>query len=152
MPDLDAALASRHPSVLPKHWIMLAASGVVWEDGKLLLVRDLHGFWAGIGGWVEPGETPEQAIIREAREELGVEAEVVSHFRPFIAWNVREQEPPVSFLLFPHRIKLASLDLRPDPQEVTAVAWVAPDELDGYDMMPQIRGIYRERLGEWLAE
>ena len=144
-------MLARHPSVLPKHLIMLAASGIAYENGKILMVRDLQGFWAGIGGWVDPGETPEQAIVREVREELGVDAAVVKHFRPFIAWNVRQQEPPVSFLLFPHRIKLSSFDVALDPAELSDVAWVPPEELDGYEMLPPIRAIYRDRLSEWLA-
>ena len=115
MADLEAARRVRDPKVLPKHWVMMAASAVIVEDGKLLLVRDQQGFWAGVGGWMDEGETPEEAILRETKEELGVEATVIAHLRPFIAWNVADLESPVSFLLFPHRLKLASLELRAGP-------------------------------------
>lgn len=144
-------MEARHPSRLPKHWMMMAASAVVVEDAKLLLVRDLQGFWAGVGGWLEPGETPEQAVLRELREELGAVGEVMRVFRPFIAWNVREQDPPVSFLLFPFGVALMSRDLTPDPREVTGVAWVPQAELAGYEMLPQIRALYDQRLDEWMG-
>jgi len=131
---------------------MMAASAVVIEDGKLLLVRDLQGFWAGVGGFIEPSEAPEQAIVREVREELGVGAEVVRHLRPFIAWHVAQLEDPVSFLLFPHRVKLASRELRPDPAEVTDIAWAAPGKLNEYQMLPYIKSLFEARLEEWLAD
>ena len=151
MADLEASRRMRDPRILPKHWMMMAACGMIYEDGKLLLVRDLQGFWAGVGGWIEPGESPEEAIVREVSEEIGVESEVIAHYRPFIAWNVTIDEPPISFLLFPHALRLKSLDVKPDPTEVTGVAWVTPDELKTYEMTPQVGSLFGERLAEWLA-
>ena len=82
---------------------------------------------------------------------MGVDASVVAHLRPFIAWHVADLEAPVSFLLFPHRLQLASLDLEPDAVEITAVAWVAPDELGEYEMLPHVRSLYESRLEEWVG-
>jgi len=149
--DLEAARKARDPKILPKHWVMMAASGIAIEGGTVLLLRDLHGFWAGIGGFIEAGETPDEAIVREVREELGVDSTVVQHYRPFIAWNVAQLDDPVSFLLFPHRIKLSSLDLRPDPTEVTDLAWAAPEKLGEYEMLPHVKALFQARLPEWLA-
>jgi 8-oxo-dGTP diphosphatase len=150
--DLEAARRVRDPGILPKHWIMMAASAVILQDGKLLLVRDLQGFWSGVGGFVESGETPEEAIVREVREELGVGSTVTRHFRPFIAWNVAQLEAPVSFLLFPHRLELAASDIVPDPAEISAIAWVPPDKLGDFEMLPHISGIFQQRLPEWIAD
>lgn len=151
MADLEASRRIRDPRILPKHWMMVAASSVVFEDGKLLLVRDNQGFWAGVGGWVDPGESPEQAVVREMREELGVESEVIAHLRPFIAWHVAEHEHPISFLLFPHRLRLTSRDFTLLTDELTDVGWFEPGEIAALDMLPHVRSLLDERMDEWLA-
>jgi len=55
---------------------------VLTLEGRVVLVRrgrePFAGSWALPGGFVECGETVEQAVLREVREETGVEAEVVS--------------------------------------------------------------------------
>ena len=43
----------------------------------MVLRRTLRGEWVFPKGWIDPGETPEQAAIREVREETGVRAEIV---------------------------------------------------------------------------
>lgn len=49
---------------------------LIIEDGKILLAMKKRGFgkgrWNGVGGKLEPGETPEQACIRECQEEIEV--------------------------------------------------------------------------------
>lgn len=151
MPDLDAALRERHPDRFRKHSMMLAVAGVAVEGGRVLLLRDCHGFWAGVGGWIEPGETPEQALVREVREELGVEARITRVFRPFIAWDVPNSSDGASFLLFNYGIELASPDFVLQPAEVTGAQWFGPDDWEGVPMLPYVRSLFKERISEWLG-
>lgn len=150
MPDLDAALASRHPDRFRKHSVMLAVAGVAVERGRILLVRDSHGFWAGPGGWVEPGESPEDALLREVREELGVIGKVTGALRPFIEWNVARSAEPVSFLLFVLRLRLDSREFTLQADEVTDARWFGPDEWTDVPMLPYVRSLFDERVDEWL--
>jgi 8-oxo-dGTP pyrophosphatase MutT (NUDIX family) len=129
---------------------MLAVTGVCFEGGKLLLVRDNHGFWAGVGGWVEPGESPEDALRREVKEELGVEAKVTHVLRPFIAWNVSSAEDPVNFLLFVYGMRVNSNDFALQEGEVTAVQWVPEKEWSELDMLPYVRALFDDRIAEWM--
>ncbi|HNW44073.1 MAG TPA: NUDIX hydrolase [Elusimicrobiales bacterium] len=59
-----------------------SAGGVIFEDGNLLLIlmRNLEGkeVWTFPKGHLEPGETPEQAAVREVAEETGWDCEVLS--------------------------------------------------------------------------
>lgn len=57
---------------------LVVACALVDEDGRVLLAkrpegRDLAGLWEFPGGKVEPGERPEDALIRELAEELGID-------------------------------------------------------------------------------
>src|SRR5262245_66120052 len=58
----------------------VGVGGAVVHDGRLLLVRRAsrrgRGNWQVLGGFIEPDETIEQAVLREVAEEAGVEGEV----------------------------------------------------------------------------
>ena len=58
----------------------IGVGGAVVRDGELLLVRRAsrhgRGNWQLPGGFIEPDETIEQAVVREVQEEAGVKAEV----------------------------------------------------------------------------
>lgn len=108
---------------------MIACAAIIFdEEGRLLLVRNHFGFWAGVGGWVEKGERPEDAVLREVLEELGVEAEVVQVFHPYLEWQAFNADDERGFLLFLYRVRLLSHDFSLQPSEVVEARWTAPDE------------------------
>src|SRR3989442_2375135 len=71
-PASDAMVAGAHPSV--------AVDGIVLQDGKLVAVRRMNEPYRGMpalpGGFVELGETTVEAVVREVREETGLETSV----------------------------------------------------------------------------
>lgn len=59
------------------HWLPVVAVALVDRDGRLLVQQrpeggEMPGLWEFPGGKVEPGETPERALIRELHEELDI--------------------------------------------------------------------------------
>lgn len=71
---------TRRPKARKGHWIPVVA-GFLKKDGKILVGQrpennSLPGQWEFPGGKIEPGETPEQALVRELQEELGITADV----------------------------------------------------------------------------
>jgi 8-oxo-dGTP diphosphatase len=89
--------------------------------------RDLAGLWEFPGGKVDPGETPEQALVRELREELGIEARVGA---PVIA--VPQQYPHKRLCLDVRRIAAWSGTVK--GLDGQALAWVPPHRLASYAM------------------
>ena len=65
----------------PRRILLVAACALVDADGRILLAqrpegKSLAGLWEFPGGKVEPGETPEETLIRELDEELGIRTKV----------------------------------------------------------------------------
>jgi len=148
--DLDGALEARHPDRFQKHAVMMAVSGVVVRDARVLLVRDHHGFWAGVGGWIEAGEHPEQALLREVREELGVDAEVTRAFRPHLVWDVDRASERSNFLLLIYGVRLFSDEFTLQAEEITDVMWAGQEKWDELEMLPYVRETFDDRIQEWL--
>lgn len=75
-------------------------AGYVVKDGKVLLIDHKKlGKWLPIGGHMEPNETPDQAMIREAKEEAGIDVEIISERYP-------DDDPDVEMLSRPDHVQL----------------------------------------------
>lgn len=113
---------------------IVVVAAVIIRDGRVLLTRraegqHLAGMWEFPGGKLEPEESPEEALVRECREECGIEVEVneildVTHHR----------YPDKEVLLLFYRCELDSGEVR--HLQVADHAWVAPPELDRYPLPP----------------
>lgn len=99
------------------------------------------GRWEFPGGKVEPGETPERALVREVAEELGCTIGV-------IGWLAGEAPIGETHLLTVAVARLASGD--PVPREHDLVRWLAADELGSVDWLEADRPFLpelRTRMG-----
>ena len=123
----------------PLRSIHVMAAVITDARGRILLTRrtegrDLAGRWEFPGGKQEPGERPEEALVRELREELGIEARVGDHII-----SVPQQYPDKRLCLEVRH--LTGWEGTPRGHEGQALAWVAPDKLMRYDMPPADRPV-----------
>ncbi|WP_046733996.1 (deoxy)nucleoside triphosphate pyrophosphohydrolase [Streptomyces humi] len=129
---------------------IVVVGAALLDAGRLLAARrsappDLAGRWELPGGKVEPGETPEHALVRELREELGVEAAAVSRVPG--EWPLRD----------PYVLQVWTAELRPDSaaprplQDHDELRWLTPEQLWSVDWLDQDVPAVREVAAAWSA-
>jgi 8-oxo-dGTP diphosphatase len=109
--------------------VVEVVAAVVEREGRYLITRRLEGthlagFWEFPGGKTMPGEKPEDALKRELKEELGVEA-AVGELIDTVDWTYPEKS--VRLLFF-----RCALQGEPCPQERQEMRWVEAGELPAY--------------------
>jgi 8-oxo-dGTP diphosphatase len=120
----------------PRKILLVAACALIDTDGRILLAqrpegKSLAGLWEFPGGKVEPGETPEETLIRELDEELGVVTKVACLAPLTFASHSYEQ----FHLLMPLYV-CRRFEGIPYGREGQAIKWVRPQALRDYPMPP----------------
>lgn len=108
-------------------------------EGRILLARrseksrTFPGKWNLLSGDVEAGESVEDALKREAREEAGVEVEIVRFTGRY--YDRPGRHPAKTVICLPHicRIKKGTPKVV-RPEEVAEVRWFSPEEIRGLDL------------------
>ncbi|WP_194954878.1 (deoxy)nucleoside triphosphate pyrophosphohydrolase [Sphingopyxis solisilvae] len=124
------------PGNPPKTGLVVVAAALVDRDGRLLVQQrpeglSMAGLWEFPGGKVEPGETPERALIRELAEELGVDVEQAC-LAPACFASDMLGDRHLLLLLYVCRKWHGT----PVAHHASALRWVRPIELYGLAMPP----------------
>lgn len=120
----------------PKPLLLVAACALVDADGRVLLARrpegkKMAGLWEFPGGKLNPGETPEQALIRELKEELDIDV-AAACLAPFAFASHAYDGFHLLMPLFLCRRWKGT----PKPREKQTLAWVDARRLGDYEMPP----------------
>ena len=116
--------------------VLVSAVALIDPDGRVLLAKrppgkSLAGLWEFPGGKVEPGETPEAALIRELKEELDIDTQA-SCLAPL---TFASHSYPEFHLLMP-LFACRRWQGIARPTEGQTLAWVKPNALRDYPMPP----------------
>lgn len=137
MPVLHFRRRAAPPAVAtPKPILLVVACALVDVEGRVLLAqrpegKSMAGLWEFPGGKLAEGETPEAALIRELREELGIETREACLSPLFFASHGYEK----FHLLMPLYV-CRKWEGRVTPREGQQLAWVRPQKLADYPMPP----------------
>jgi 8-oxo-dGTP diphosphatase len=114
--------------------LLVVAAALVDHDGRVLVQRrppgkPMAGLWEFPGGKIEPGETPEAALVRELGEELGIALDTDA-LEPAAFASEALGERHLLLMLY----TLRAWEGRPEARHATELRWVPPCELYALDM------------------
>jgi NAD+ diphosphatase len=125
---------------------------VVDDDGRALLGHQPvwpEGRFSTLAGFVEPGETLEQAVAREVYEEVGVRVDGISY-------TASQPWPFPSSLMLGFQARATGVDLRVDGEEITEARWFTRSELlsaaqSREVLLPSAVSIARRLIEDWYG-
>lgn len=114
--------------------ITQVVAALVIKDGRFMICRrpphKARGLlWEFVGGKVEPGESGEEALVRECREELGVEISVGDVFM-----RVLHEYPDITICLTVYYAEIAKGE--PQMLEHVGIEWITPEQISGFEFCP----------------
>ena len=120
----------------PRKILLVAACALIDTDGRILLAqrpegKSLAGLWEFPGGKVELGETPEETLVRELEEELGIQTKI-----PCLAPLTFASHTYETFHLLMPLYICRRFEGIPTGREGQAIKWVRPKALRDYPMPP----------------
>lgn len=122
-------------------------AALVWRDDKFMICqRPAHKarglLWEFVGGKVEPGETKEQALVRECREELAVTISVGDVFM-----DVTHEYPDLTV----HLTLFNAIISEGEPQKLehNDIKWITPSEITNYEFCPADEEILKEIINRY---
>jgi 8-oxo-dGTP diphosphatase len=113
---------------------IVVAAAVIERDGRILLTRrpsgtHLEGRWEFVGGKVEDGESPEDALVRECREEAGIDVRVRD-----IMDVTYHRYPQKAVLLLFYDCEIVGGEI--EHREIADHVWCEPERLGDYPLPP----------------
>lgn len=117
-------------------------AALIWDKDRFLICQRPENkerglLWEYVGGKVEPGETKQEALIRECREELDVTITVGDVFM-----DVVHEYPDITVHLTLFHASIAEGTIR--LLEHNAIAWITPAEIPDYDFCPADEDINKQ--------
>ena len=117
-------------------------AALIWQGNTFMICqRPAHKarglLWEFVGGKVEPGETKEQALVRECQEELAVTLAVDDMFM-----DVTHEYPDLTVHLTLFNATIAEGE--PQKLEHNDIQWITPSEIPNYDFCPADKEILKK--------
>lgn len=145
MSDVELAMECPVCGLISYPRISPAAIMLVTHENKMLLARSPHfppGRYSTLAGFVEPGESIEQTVRREVREEVGVEVGNIRYFGS-------QSWPFPNSLMLGFIAEYAGGEIHRDPEEIEDARWFSADDLP---VLPPRLTIARQMIEAFVQE
>jgi len=138
------------------------AGAFIVRDGKILFLNHKkYGIWLQPGGHVEPGETPDEAAVRETKEETGLDVEVVGDEEEFDNFSAVDLPKPFNINLheieegrwhldFQYLVEIVGEEKEDYEYDDEDMKWLSREEIESeeYDMPENVRKSALKALDE----
>jgi 8-oxo-dGTP pyrophosphatase MutT (NUDIX family) len=135
----------------PDFLLLPGVSAVIRHGEEYLLARHRDSsLWSFIGGGVEPGESPKEAVQREVREEIGVIPTVIGLIGAYGGRSLEATAPNgdrVGYVTVAYRCVLPSRSLLLEEAELLEVAWFSRGSINMLDRHPWIDRVLQDDAG-----
>lgn len=119
----------------------IAQKALLTNDGKILVTRDSRDDKFELpGGRLDDGEEPKEGILREIREELGVEVKINKIFDIQTRWHGRDDEMMI-FIYYLVSLIDETAEFTPDSLEVAEMQWVDMASFTNYSYYEQFQEV-----------
>jgi len=140
-----------------------AETFLVYQNKVLLRYHEKYDYWLSVGGHIEPNEDPNQAAIREVKEETGLDVALYDKLLPFKENNARYQELIPPYFMNIHKISdthrhvtlvyfaRAKNDkiIEPENEKSRGWKWMSKTELEAAsNLLPSIKFYALKALAE----
>ena len=126
---------------------IVASGPVIIEDGKLLVNKDdKDDFYKIPGGTVKEGESLEEGCIRETKEEINAEIEIVKPLNPMILYKNPQTNNEMTIVLIHYLAKLKNPEeIKPIPP-IKEIKWLDVEEIKQgkHDVAPNIKFLIKK--------
>lgn len=135
-------------SNFPRGIELVCSALIESPDGKILLGQSpkWHNKWILPGGHIDTGETIKEAVIREAREEVGIEIKPTDWFVSGELINSKDFHRPGHFIYFDVLCLAKTKKVQIDQREIIDYIWVDPQEALTMDLAESYNEVIKKYL------
>ncbi|MEK7617788.1 MAG: NUDIX domain-containing protein [Patescibacteria group bacterium] len=118
------------------------------DKGEILIglrnepsIPEEHNKWEFVGGKINFGEEPEKALIREVKEESGLDVKVIRLLPKILNQLWLNQNPQRQIIILTYECLVVGGELKPKADEILELKFIDPKDTDNYDCLPNVEKI-----------
>lgn len=125
-----------------------SCGAIIFNEGKVLVVKQTSGFYGFPKGHVEIGETEKETAIREVKEETGLDIKIISDKRYTQSYIVKENvRKDVVFFI----AKLENNNEKRQVEEIEEILWIDINEVENILTYDSLKELWKEAKKDFLV-